>query len=67
MTKDKELLEKSVDALIENAENCSELAQAQRATADKQHETAHKLAKVSKALVERAADIKDEMEAEKPA
>lgn len=60
-------LKKSHDVLIEKAEDCSDLAKVQRATADKQHESAHKLEKLSQALVEDAAEIKGEMEGEEPA
>lgn len=60
-------LKKSRDVLIEKAEDCSDLAKTQRATADKQHENAHKLEKLSQALVKNAVEIESEMEAEEPA
>jgi uncharacterized damage-inducible protein DinB len=54
-------LEKSLDILIEKAADCSVLAKAQRASADKQHESAHKMEKLGDALIANAAEIKDEL------
>jgi hypothetical protein len=54
-------LQKSLDTLIEKAADCSVLAKAQRASADKQHESAHKMEKLGDALIADAADIKDEL------
>jgi hypothetical protein len=42
-------LQKSLDTLIEKAADCSVLAKAQRASADKQHESAHKIEKLGDA------------------
>lgn len=65
----KTLLEKSLDGLVEKADDLSELAKEQRSDADKQrdsadrqHRGAHRLEKLSRALVEEAAEIKGEME-----
>jgi len=57
-------LQKSLDTLIEKAADCSVLAKAQRASADKQHESAHKMEKLGDALIADAADIKDELNAD---
>ena len=67
MTISKDRLDKSLDAIAEKAEFCSDLAKAQRATADKQHQSAHKLEKLSEALTEDVADIKNEVEEEEQA
>jgi hypothetical protein len=64
MTKSKARLERSLDAIVEKAEFCSNLAKDQRATADKQYQSAHKLEKLSEALTEDVAEIKNEVEAE---
>ena len=61
MTTDKEMVRKSVEVLIDKAEDAAELARAQRKTADKQHETAHKLEDLSHALAADAADLKDNL------
>jgi hypothetical protein len=57
----KATLEKSLNILIEKAADCSELAKAQRASADKQHESAHKMEKLGEELIADATDIKDEL------
>jgi hypothetical protein len=57
-------LEKSLDTLIEKAANCSDLAKSQRASADKQHESAHKMEKLGDALMAGAAEIRDELDAD---
>jgi hypothetical protein len=62
MRSKKAILEKSHEVLIEKAEDLSNLAKAQRETADKQHESAHKLEKLGRALEADAAEIKSELE-----
>lgn len=62
MRKRQALLEKSHDALIEKADDCADLAKAQRASADKQHESACKLEKLSAALEADAAEIQEELD-----
>jgi hypothetical protein len=62
MSTKKAILEKSRDVLVDKAEDCSDLAKVQRASADKQHESAHKLEKLSRALEGDAAEIKEELE-----
>jgi hypothetical protein len=57
----KALLEKSLEVLLEKAGDCSDLAKAQRASADKQHESAHKLEKMGQALEDDAAELKNEL------
>ncbi len=57
----KATLEKSLNILVKKAADCSELAKAQRASADKQHESVHKMEKLGKELTADAADIKDEL------
>lgn len=57
----KATLERSLNILIEKAADCSVLAKAQRASADKQHESAHKMEKLGEELIADAADIKDEL------
>jgi hypothetical protein len=54
-------LEKSLNILVETAADCSELAKAQRASADKQHESAHRMEKLGEELIADAAEIKDEL------
>jgi hypothetical protein len=54
-------LEKSVDALGEKVADCAVLAKAQRATADKQHESAYKLEGLGQALKRDVAEIKSEL------
>lgn len=65
----KKLLERSVDVLLEKAEDCMDLAKSQRASADKQqegvdqqHAGARKLEELSNALVGDAVVIRDELE-----
>lgn len=61
-------LQKAVDALVDRAEDCADLARALRAEADKaqlsvnrQHESAHRLEKLSLALTNEAVEIKGEL------
>ena len=65
------LLQKSLDGLIEQAEDSAALARAQRVSADRQralaelqHESSHKLEKLREALADDAADIKRVLELE---
>jgi hypothetical protein len=58
-------IKKVLDAMIDKADDCSDLARAQRASADKMHEcsekqhvNAHKLEAVGEALIEEVAEIK---------
>jgi hypothetical protein len=75
MTSDRVLLEKSVDALVDKANECVDLAKEQRKNADKQHENAHKLEALGHALARDAAEIQsgtdqqadDELPGERPA
>jgi hypothetical protein len=62
MQTDKELLDKSVDVLLDKAEECVDLAKAQRKNADKQHEAAHKLELLGNALAHDAAEIRGEID-----
>jgi hypothetical protein len=55
-------LEKSLDDLSEKLADCAVLAKAQRATADKQHESAYKLEGLGQALKRDVADIKSELD-----
>jgi hypothetical protein len=63
MSADKDLIKKSAAALSANADEASQLAKAQRKTADEQHVTAHKLETLSVKLARRAADLKDKSKA----
>ena len=58
----KELLDKSVDVLLDKAEECVDLAKAQRKNADKQHVDAHKLELLGNALAHDAAEIRGEID-----
>jgi hypothetical protein len=62
MHTDKELLDKSVDLLRDKAEECVDLAKAQRNNADKQHEAAHKLEVLGTTLAHDAAAIRGEID-----
>jgi uncharacterized coiled-coil DUF342 family protein len=62
-------IKKSLDAMIDKADDCSDLARAQRASADKMHESsqkqhanAHKLEAVGEALIEEVAEIKTKLD-----
>jgi hypothetical protein len=55
-------LAKSLEALSEKVADCSVLAKAQRATADKQHESAHRLEGLGQALKRDLAEIKTELD-----
>ena len=64
----RKVLQKSLDVLVDKSEDCADLAKTQRADADKaqvsvdrQHESAHKLEKLSIALAQDAAEIKGEL------
>ena len=57
------ILEKSVHVLLDKAEDLAALADAQRISADKQHENAHKLEKLSHALENGAADLQGDLRA----
>jgi hypothetical protein len=52
----------SLDILVNKAEKCATLAKAERGAADRQHENAHKLEVLGKALEREAAVIDDELE-----
>jgi peptidoglycan hydrolase CwlO-like protein len=60
MASDKVLLEKSVDALVDKANECVDLAKEQRKSADKQHDNARKLEVLGHALARDAAEIQSE-------
>ena len=60
----KERLEKTLDVLVETAGDVSELAKVQRDSADKQHESAHKLERLSQDLAQDVANIKSEIKAD---
>jgi hypothetical protein len=62
------LLQKTVDALIEKADDCATLAQSQHTTADRQqesvdrqHENARELDKLSLSLVDEAVELNAEL------
>jgi hypothetical protein len=73
---EKALVEKWVEALVEKAEDCFDLAEIQHKTADKQHEiaekqrqladkqqdAANKIDKVGRTLITSAVALKDELE-----
>lgn len=63
MKADKDLIKKSATALSANADEASDLAKAQRKTADEQHVTAHKLETLSVKLATRAADLNEKSKA----
>jgi hypothetical protein len=58
------VLEKSLDALSEKVSDCAVLAKAQRATADKQHESAYKLEGLGQALKRDVAEIKSKLDSD---
>ena len=58
------LTQKSLDDLSEKVADCAVLAKAQRATADKQHESAYKLEGLGQALQRDVAEIRSELDAE---
>jgi len=53
--------QKSLDVLIDKAEECATLAKAERGAADRQHENAHKLEALGKALENEASVIECEL------
>jgi hypothetical protein len=53
------VLKKSVDVLIDKADDAKSLARAQRRTADEQHHTAQKLEALSEELAKGAAELKE--------
>jgi hypothetical protein len=57
-------LEKSLDDLSEKVADCAVLAKAQRATADKQHESAYRLEGLGQALERDVAEIKSELDSD---
>jgi hypothetical protein len=64
----KAVIQKAVEALIQKADDCADLAQAQRATADqqqegvdRQHANAHALDVLSLALVDEAVALDAEL------
>jgi hypothetical protein len=62
MNFEKEVLQKSVDVLMDKAENCLDLAKAQHKIADKQHDSADKLETIGHALEDDAVELKGELE-----
>jgi hypothetical protein len=56
--------QKSLDDLSDKVADCAVLAKAQRATADKQHESAYKLEGLGQALQRDVAEIQSELDAE---
>ncbi len=68
MSTDKEMMRKSVEVLVDTAADAATLAKAQRVTADEQsdmaieqHATAHKLEDLSEELAQSAKDLKASM------
>ena len=57
------ILEKSAHVLLDKAEDLAALADAQRSSADKQYENAHKLEKLGHALEDGAADLQVDLTA----
>jgi hypothetical protein len=63
MTIDKVLIQKSIGSLSDTAQECDQVARAQREGADKQHASAHKLELLSRTLKVDAAELRDDLKA----
>lgn len=62
--KRKALLEKAVEGLNEKAADAADIARTQRVTADRQHQSAHKLEKLSLSLRKEAEELEEEVKQE---